>query len=85
MKTLKNRLLLPVAAVVIAITASAFTATSATEVADINDGYLNSTAPCSEPIQCAPSGNELCKQGQQQAFGKYVLTQTTCPRVMYKP
>lgn len=76
---------MPIVAVIFAITASAFTATSSTEAVDINNGYLNTTSPCSEPIQCAPAGNDLCTDGQQQAFGKYVLSQTTCPRVMYRP
>ncbi|NDV43095.1 DUF6520 family protein [Flagellimonas sediminis] len=84
MKTLKNGFLMPVAAIIFAIAASAFTATSSTEEVDYT-GYLNTTSPCSQPIACAPSGIDLCEQGDQQAFGKYVLSQTSCPRVMYKP
>ncbi|MGC1632897.1 MAG: DUF6520 family protein [Gelidibacter sp.] len=84
MKTLKNKFLMPVMAVIFAITASAFTATSDTEAVE-NTGYLNTNAPCSVPITCAPSGQDLCEQGSQQAYGKFIETQTTCPRVMYRP
>lgn len=87
MKTFKFKLLIPVVAILFAVT-SAFTtsAISNVDVLAVNDGYLITSSPCSQPISCAPSGNELCKNAQGvQAFGKYVESQTTCPRVMYKP
>lgn len=84
MKTLKNNFLMPIVAVIFAITASAFTATSSLKTVD-NIGYLNTTVPCSVAIECAPSGNDLCEQGGQQAYGKFVESQTTCPRLMYRP
>lgn len=87
MKTFKFKLLIPVMAILFAVT-SAFTtsAISNVDVLAVNDGYLITASPCSQPISCAPSGNELCKNTQGvQAFGKYVESQTTCPRVMYKP
>lgn len=87
MKTFKFNFLIAVVAILFAVT-SAFTISASSNVEAVapNDGYLITASPCSQPISCAPSGDELCENAQGiQAFGKYDETQTTCPRVMYKP
>ncbi|WP_077400641.1 DUF6520 family protein [Cellulophaga omnivescoria] len=86
METKKLKLWIPVLAIIFAVT-SAFTTSvnSNLDEASTINGYIDSPAPCmSEPIKCLPTGNNVCTNGKQQAFGKFNANDTTCPRVVYK-
>ncbi|MFI1770565.1 DUF6520 family protein [Thalassobellus citreus] len=87
MKTFKFKLLIPVVAIIFALT-SAFATSTNTDVdaLAVVDGYIDAPVPCTERINCSPTGNILCTNAQgQQAYGKFYPNQTSCPRVVFKP
>ncbi|WP_142784074.1 DUF6520 family protein [Changchengzhania lutea] len=87
MKTFKFKLLIPVVAIIFALT-SAFATSTSSNVANlaIVDGYIDSPAPCTQKVDCSPDGEILCTNAQgQQAFGKMFPSQTTCPLVVFRP
>tara|TARA_R110000796_G_scaffold80122_1_gene177406 strand:+ start:571 stop:834 length:264 start_codon:yes stop_codon:yes gene_type:complete len=86
MKSLKFKLLIPVVAIIFAVT-SAFTTSASTNVDAFSiPGYIDSPVPCQQPISCQVSGTQLCTNGLfgPQVYGKNDPNDTTCPRVVYK-
>lgn len=86
MKSLKSKLLIPVIAIVFAIT-SAFTTSASNDVDALSiPGYIDAPVPCQQPVDCQIAGSQVCTNGQfgPQVYGKHNPGDTTCPRVVYK-
>ena len=80
-------MLIPVVAIIFALT-SAFATSTSSNVADlaIVDGYIDAPVPCTQRIDCSPTGLTVCTNAQgQQAYGKMFPSQTSCPKVVFKP
>ncbi|GAA3573404.1 DUF6520 family protein [Snuella lapsa] len=87
MKTFKSKLLIPVVAILFALTSAFSTSASSKAVSMATiDGYTDAPVPCTERIDCSPTGDLVCTNAQgQQAYAKQFPGQTTCPLIVYKP
>ncbi|WP_203296552.1 DUF6520 family protein [Luteirhabdus pelagi] len=85
MKTRKLKFMIPLLAIVFAVTSAFTTAdTSKVESASIL-GYLDAPSPCMQSVSCLPSGTVVCTNARgAQAYGKFHPNDTTCPREVYK-
>lgn len=84
MKTSKLNFLIPILAILFAVT-SAFTVSTSTDAEDMTV-YINTPEPCteiSEQVNCAPQGNQACTYQGLNVFDK--LTPTICSKPLYRP
>ena len=87
MKTIKFKLLIPVMAIIFALT-SAFTTSESSNVDVLFiPGYIDNPTPCEQSVACQVTGSQVCTNGEfgPQVFGKFNPNDTTCPREVYKP
>lgn len=83
MRTLKSKIILPVAVFIVAI-ATAFT-TQAKDGKDLawEQGYIHTTTTCEVASQCSTTGNKVCRVDTQQLFGMNAASQ--CIKTLYLP
>ncbi|WP_067151802.1 DUF6520 family protein [Pseudotamlana agarivorans] len=90
MKTIKFKLLIPVVAIVFAVT-SAFTTSASSKVDAVTaiNGYIDHETPCEMAVACSLAPGPVCTNGNDpfapQVYGKWNPSDTTCPREVYLP
>ena len=90
MKTSKFKFLVPMIAIIFAITTAFSTSVKSdynAEALSLTTGYVDAPAPCMIPVTCATEGSQICTNGLNgpQAFGKISPSATTCSRILYRP
>lgn len=71
MKSMRSKFLMPVLAVALAISASAFTAIDEPKAVDntLITGYIHTPTPCFEvQVDCSPDGNQECTYGSEFVY-----------------
>lgn len=86
MKTQILKKVLPLLAVVIAITgALAFDSKNAIEEAAWEHGYINTTTPCSMPVLCSTeAGPECTNSAGQIVYGLDNAAGTSCTKPLFR-
>lgn len=88
MKTRKIKILVPVIAIVFAMT-TAFSSSveSKTNAPSTIDGYVDAPAPCMIKVDCSSVPGPICTNGLNgpQAFAKSSPQATTCSIIAYRP
>jgi hypothetical protein len=86
MKTQILKKVLPLLAVVIAITgALAFDSKNAIEEASWEHGYINTTTPCSMPVVCSTApGLECTNSAGQIVYGLDNSSGTSCTKPLFR-
>ncbi|TXD81185.1 hypothetical protein ESY86_18605 [Subsaximicrobium wynnwilliamsii] len=88
MKTRKIQFLMPVLAIVFAMTSAFSTSGNKGEAAlSVIAGYIDSPSPCMVPVTCSTIIGPICTNGLNgpQAFGKSNPNATICPLTVYRP
>jgi len=85
MKSMRSKFLMPVLAITLAISASAFTAIDEPKAAynTLITGYINSPTPCfAVQVDCGPDGTQECTYGSEYVFD--LNGATGCNKPLYQ-
>jgi len=83
MKTSKNKSLIPVMVIALAI-GGAFATQASPERATIVDGFVNTHEPCDIKVQCQTSGNWECTGPGGIAYGMDDASGNSCTTPLFR-